>query len=282
MVAHRQPRDRLHARAGAVSLDRVRARVRGEPRGCEIRVARHRARHGVPRLESGSPGLRAHDPPARARADPGSRQHAVRRRRRIPPVSAAHQAGEHRDGRRLQRRPALDDCFDGRLHQGDRRLVGARRRRPVRMRCEPDGVRVRTPEEKLPSRGREPRPSRSAAHWAGGLERLPQSQLLLEGAGRVVPDLRKQGRPRRRIGAHCGHVLLHRPRVRGDLPTARARRRSDGSRRTYRADARRRYGTRVGRRVVPARLRRRRRQGGKSGVRRGRGSRGPPPGATSP
>jgi hypothetical protein len=38
----------------------------------------------------------------------------------------------------------------------------------------------------------------------------------------------------------------------------------------------------VGRRVVPARLRRRRRQGGKSGVRRGRGSRGPPPGATSP
>ena len=46
------------------------------------------------------------------------------------------------------------------------------------------------------------RPARPAADRARRLERLPQPQLLLRDAGRVVPDHREQGGRRRGVGLH--------------------------------------------------------------------------------
>ncbi len=54
---------------------------------------RHRPRHGLPRLEPGSPGLRAPRPRARPPAHPRHRRHPARRRHLLPPVPAAHQDG---------------------------------------------------------------------------------------------------------------------------------------------------------------------------------------------
>ena len=56
-------------------------------------------------------------------------------------------------------------------------------------------------------------PARAAADRAGRLERLPQPQLLLRDAGRVVPDHREPVGRRRRVGVHRRPV---RPRRRGD------------------------------------------------------------------
>ena len=58
-------------------------------------------------------------------------------------------------------------------------------------------------------------PARPAAHRPCGLERLPEPQLLLHRAGRVLPDDREPGRGRRGVGVHRGDVRGDRPRVRG-------------------------------------------------------------------
>ncbi len=52
---------------------------------------------------------------------------------------------------------------------------------------------------------------RSAAHRPSGLERLPESQLLLRPPRRELPDHRSQRRPGRGIGVHCRDVRQIRP-----------------------------------------------------------------------
>ena len=69
-------------------------------------------------------------PGARPGAHPRHRRHAVARRQRLPPVPAADQARQQRHRQRLQRRPAVADLGHRRLHQGDGRLVD-----PGRERC---------------------------------------------------------------------------------------------------------------------------------------------------
>ncbi len=90
---------------------------------------RHRARHGLPRLEPGPARLRPPDPGPGAPANPRPRRDAALRRHVLPPVPAAHAAGERRDRRRLLRRPPLARPVDVRVRQGDRRHVDPARSR---------------------------------------------------------------------------------------------------------------------------------------------------------
>ena len=76
-----QVRDRQRAhRPDGQHLERlsVHGHVQPVPLGVALRV-RHRARHGLPRLEPGPARLRAHDPGARPRADPRHRGDPARR-----------------------------------------------------------------------------------------------------------------------------------------------------------------------------------------------------------
>ena len=57
-------------------------------------------------------------------------------------------------------------------------------------------------------------------HRPGGLERLPESELLLHGTRRELPDQRSQRRPRGGIRIHCGNVREIRRRVRRPLRPA--------------------------------------------------------------
>ena len=81
-----------------------------------------------------------------------------------------------------------------------------------------------------------PRPARAAAHRPGRLERLPEPQLLLGRAGRVVPDDGEHGRRRRRVGVHRRAVRARRPGARADRRAARPGR---GGRQTTRPRPRR-------------------------------------------
>ena len=76
-------------------------------RSASFYETRDRPRHGLPRLEPGSPRLRAPRPGAGAAAHPRPRRDAARRRHVLPPVPAADEEGERRDRRRLLRRPSL-------------------------------------------------------------------------------------------------------------------------------------------------------------------------------
>ncbi len=72
-------------------------------------------------------------------------------------------------------------------------------------------------QRRLPIHDRSSRPPRPAADRPRRLERLPEPQLLLGRAGRIVPD---HDEPRR----HCGRVGLHRGTVRaGSARTGRHR-----------------------------------------------------------
>ena len=119
-------------------------------------------------------------------------------RRRVPPVPAADQARQQRHRQRLQRRPAVAGPGRRRLHQGDRRL-----RRSSTSRCRSttrpgtEDAALRAPAALASLHARPPRPARPAADRARRLERLPQPQLLLRHAGRVVPDHREPRRRRR-------------------------------------------------------------------------------------
>ena len=71
------------------------------------------------------------------------------------------------------------------------------------------------------------RSARAAADRPGGLERLPQSQLLLRRARAVVPDHREPGGQGRGVGVHRRTVRARRGRACRHPPVARARRRAD-------------------------------------------------------
>ena len=156
-------------------------------------------------------------PGARARADPGPRRDAASDRRRLPPVPAAHEARERRDRLRLQRRPALADPRGRGLRQGDRRPRDPRRAGPLRQRTGIGDAALRAPPPGARLHPGSARPARAAADRPGGLERLPQPQRLLGGAGRVLPD----GSPAR---GRRGRVGVHRRPVRARGGGARAAR----------------------------------------------------------
>ncbi len=102
--------------------------------GLAVRV-RHRARAGLPRLESGPARVRASRSRAGARAASRPGRDTASLGRRLPPVPAADEARERRDRLRVQRRPALADPGDGRLPEGDRRRDDPAGAGPVRQRA---------------------------------------------------------------------------------------------------------------------------------------------------
>ena len=149
------------------------------------------------------------------------------------------------------------------VHQGDGRLRDPRRARAVRQRAGHGDAAARPPAAvRSTSRSSRLGPARPAADRPRRLERLPQPQLLLRHARRVVPD---DGEPRGRLG----RVGLHRRPVRAGR--RRGWRRSPSGAATTRRPPRCRVGgrgdgrggrrSRLGRRVVPARLRLLRRAG---------------------
>ena len=77
----------------------------------------------------------------------------------------------------------------GRVHQGDRRLRDPRRAGAVRQRRPArEAPLLRAPPALVRVHARQPRAARPAADRPRRLERLPQPQLLLGDARRVVPD----------------------------------------------------------------------------------------------
>ena len=180
-----------------------------------------RPRHGLPRLEPGRARLRPPDPRPRAAADPRPRGDAALGRHLLPPVPAADAGGERRDRRRLLRRPPLARALDVRLRQGDRRHVdplGAGRLRGH------SGQRrgpAAPPGDEHRVHAVAPRPARAAADRPRRLERLPQPELLLDRAERVVPDGGRRGGLRRGVGDDRGPLPLRDARARGPLPAPR-------------------------------------------------------------
>ena len=257
-----------HASAHAQRLEPVPVHGDLQPLALDLDVRDgHRPRHGLPRLEPGHPRLRAHDPRARARAHPRHRRDPALRRHLLPPVPAPHEEGQRRGRRRLLRRPPLARALDLRLHQGD-----GRPRHPGR------GLRLRGQEvqarrERQADQGREPpppprdldrlhdaqaRPPRAAPHRPRRLERLPQPQLLLDGAQRELPVRGRREGLQGRVGDDRRPLPL---RARARWPSSTI---SWGGPRDAKRMLRRRAemlaaveARGLGRRVVPPRLRRR-------------------------
>ena len=130
----------------------------------------------------------------------------------LPTGGAYHQyqpltkRGNDAVGGGLQRRSGLAGAGRGRLPQGDRRLRHPRRAGPVRQPAR--AARRRSTSTSAGDRlhARAARPARPAADRARRLERLPEPELLLGHAGRVVPDDRRTGTavsPSRSSSAAC-------------------------------------------------------------------------------
>ena len=144
-----------------------------------------------------------------------------------------------------------------RLPQGDRRPRDPRRAGALRQRAGPRDAALRAPAARAPLHARPPRPARPAADRPRRLERLPQPQLLLRDAGRVVPDDRATARaasPSRCSSPACSCLAADELRgARRASRRRRPRRRVCARRGEQMIDAVER--ARLGRRVVPARLR---------------------------
>ena len=121
----------------------------------------------------------------------------------------------------------------------------------------------------LPLHPHPPRPPRPAPHRPRRLERLPEPELLLGAPGRELPDHRPQRRPGGRKRFHRGHVRQVRQRVRRPVrppqPPGGGRR---GPRR-HRGSRAGRSDRRLGRCLVPPRLRCLRPAHRQQGMRRG-------------
>ena len=113
---------------------------------------------------------------------------------------------------------------------------------------------VRAPEAVVQLHAQQPGAARAAADRARRLERLPQPELLLGDARRVVPDHRQPHGPDRRVRVHRRHVRGRGAGLRLPGREAGLRRRSQEGRGRVGEDERRRPEARLGRRVVPARL----------------------------
>ena len=226
----------------------------------------HRPRHGLPRLEPGPARLRAPGSRAGARAHPRHRGDAV------PDGGAYHQyqpltkRGNNAIGSGFNDDPLwlvlASPPTSRRPATGDPRRAGALRQRPGSERPLLEHLK-----RSFAVHARPPRPARPAADRPRRLERLPQPQLLLRDAGRVVPDHREPRGRHRRVGVHRRHV-----RARGAYELG-----GDHGMRTRLLDAaaamiRCRARARLGRRVVPARLRLLRHAGRLGDTTRGRSS----------
>ena len=234
------------------------------PLGQHVRD-RHRPRHGLPRQQPGHARLRAHDPVARARAHPGHRRDAAIRRDLLPPVPAADQEGQRRDRRRFLRRPPVADPVDLRS-TSRRRATSASWQAPCgyarQARTAKTETCCTTWKLSIAYTMTQARPARAAADRPRRLERLPEPQLLLDGAQRELPVRGRREGQQRRERDDRGPVPVREPRDgravrfhgqgRATRPHARAAttRCSKSSRR------------KLGRRMVPPRLRRRRQAGG--------------------
>ncbi len=206
--------------------------------------------------DPGPAGLRPHGPGARPRAAPRHGRDAAADRRRLPPVPAAHQARQRRGRLRLQRRPAwlvlavaayLKETGDASILDEAVPYDNQPGTETAALRASPAVHRVHAGAA---------RPARPAAHRPRRLERLPEPQLLLGDARRVVPDDRAPRGRGRRVGVHRRPVRAARraswPRSPSAAATPRRRRAGDRPRRRWRDAVDR---ARLGRRVVPARLR---------------------------
>ena len=176
---------------------------------------RHRPRHGLPRLEPGPARLRAPGP-GRGRASASSTSPP----RSSPDGSAYHQyqpltkRGNNDIGSGFNDDPLWLISGVAAYVKEIGRLRDPRRDRPLRQRPEGPGAAVRAPQAVLPPRAPEPRAPRPAADRPRRLERLPQPQLLLRDARRVVPDHRQPRRPHRRVRVHRRPVRARGPGLR--------------------------------------------------------------------
>ena len=192
---------------------------------------------------------------------------AVPRRQRLPPVPAAHQARQQRRRQRLQRRPAVADLRRRRLHQGDRRLrdprrAGAVRQRPEERRRRCSSTCKRSFDHVLNNLGPHGLPLIGRADWNDCLN----LNCFSRDARRVVPDHRqpRRGAPRSRCSSPaCSWAsapdYADAGEQQGDADEAKQARAEVGKMTDGRARAR------LGRRVVPARLRLLRQQGRQQG-----------------
>ncbi len=95
----------------------------------------------------------------------------------------------------------------GRVPQGDGRREHSRRAGALRQRARQRDAAVRAPAAQHAVHARPPRAAQAAADRPGGLERLPQPELLLHDAGRVVPNHDQPGRRHGGIGLHRAACL---------------------------------------------------------------------------
>ena len=124
-----------------------------------------------------------------------------------------------------------------RLRQGDRRpRASSTSRCPTTTQPGIGDAALRAPAALAALHARPARAARPAADRPGRLERLPQPQLLLRDAGRVVPDHREPTGRRRRVGVHRRAVRAGRRASWPRSPSAAA------TRRRRRALSRRRRG----------------------------------------
>ena len=222
---------------------------------------RDRPRHGLPRLQPGPARLRPPDPGAGARADHRHRLHPVRRRVGVPPVPAAHQAREQRDRLRLQRRPAL----------ADPRRRRSTSRRPATTRSWTSWCRsttipatavplfehlTRSYQFTLDNLGPHGLPLIGRADWNDCLN----LNCFSEEPGESFQTTgNREGRTAESVFI-AGMFALHRSRVRRAGGASRARRGGRASTRGGRGHETDGAARRLGRRLVPARLRLLRRQ----------------------
>ena len=144
----------------------------------------------------------------------------------------------------------------GRVRQGDRRLLDPRRAGALRQRRGARRVAVRAPDALVRVHRHPPRTARAAAHRTRRLERLPQPQLLLDHARASrsrPPRTRRAASPSRCSSPRSScSTARSTPSWPTPRPALKSRPRADG---LVEDDARRRARPRLGRRVVPARVR---------------------------
>ena len=227
----------------------VHGHLQHEPLRQLLRVG-HRAGHGLPGQLPGPAGVRPHVPGPGPGADHRHRLDPVPRRVHLSPVPAPHQAGQRRRGQRLQRRPPVAGGLHLRLHRRDRGPDHPGPPRPLR---QPPRLRGAADGASAPERAVHHDPSgspRPAPHRPGGLERLPEPELLLRGARGELPDHGAQRGAGSGERVHRGHVRAVRTAVRPAVPGAGPRRgggAGGGGRRTDGGDP---QGPRLGRGVV--------------------------------
>ena len=182
---------------------------------------------------------------------------------RLSPVSAPDQEGQQRHRHRLQRRPAVADLRRGGLHQGDRRLNRFWTRwSPIDCDASKAKPLIRPPDPLLPPRDGQPRvphglPLIGRADWNDCLN----LNCFSKTPRRILPDHGQLRKRRGGIRVHRRHVRRRWARTTQQLCTMRG---LDDEAAFADVECKKMYEHsdegRLGRQVVPARLRRLRQQ----------------------